>query len=81
MKYKTKGVCSSEINFEVENNILTAVKFTGGCNGNANGISRLVVGMPIQDVINRLEGIPCGYRSTSCPDQLATALKEYQSKR
>ena len=77
MKYKTKGTCSREINFEVEDNILKSVEFVGGCAGNTKGVARLVEGMEIHDVINRLEGIPCGAKSTSCPDQLANALKIY----
>lgn len=77
MKYKTKGTCSREINFEVEDNILKSVEFVGGCAGNTKGVARLVEGMEIHDVINRLEGIPCGAKSTSCPDQLASALKTY----
>ncbi|MBQ3061207.1 MAG: TIGR03905 family TSCPD domain-containing protein [Lachnospiraceae bacterium] len=80
MKYKTKGTCSSEINFEVENGTVTALSFTGGCNGNLKGISSLVVGMKVEDVINRLEGTTCGFKSTSCPDQLAKALKEYSNQ-
>lgn len=66
-----------EINYEVEDGIVTALSFVGGCNGNLKGISNLVVGMKVEDVINRLEGITCGFKSTSCPDQLAYALKEY----
>ena len=78
MKYtfKTKGVCSSAIDFEVENDVIVSVKFTGGCNGNLKGISSLCVGMKVQDVIERLEGIRCGFKSTSCPDQLAKALRQ-----
>ncbi len=78
MKYtfKTKGVCASIIDFEVENEVIVSVKFTGGCNGNLKGISSLCVGMKVQDVIERLEGIRCGFKSTSCPDQLAKALRQ-----
>ena len=75
MSYKTKGVCSRLINIEVQDGIVTKVKFDGGCNGNTKGISALVEGMKVEDVINRLEGIKCGFRDTSCPDQLAKALK------
>lgn len=78
MVYKTKGTCSQAIQVEVEQNIVTAVKFIGGCAGNTAGIEKLVVGMPVNEVISRLEGIPCGMRPTSCPDQLAKALKQYQ---
>ena len=74
--YKTKGVCSSTIVFEVEDDVITSLQFIGGCNGNLKGISSLCIGMKVQDVIERLEGIKCGFKSTSCPDQLAKALKE-----
>jgi len=76
MKYKTDGVCSRMIHFEVEDNIVKSVEFIGGCAGNAQGVSRLVEGMQVDDAIRRLEGIQCGPKSTSCPDQLAKALKE-----
>ena len=75
ISYKTNGVCSRLINIELENGIVKKVKFDGGCNGNTKGISALVEGMPVEDVIQRLEGIKCGFRDTSCPDQLAKALK------
>lgn len=78
MIYKTKGVCSSEIEFEIENDIIKSVKFMGGCSGNASGISKLVEGMKVDDVIARLEGTTCGVRPTSCPDQLAKALKDWR---
>lgn len=78
MIYKTKGVCSKEIHFEVEDGIVTQVEIIGGCAGNTVGVARLAEGMPIDEVISRLEGIPCGYKKTSCPDQLATALKQYK---
>lgn len=81
LNYKTKGVCSREISFDVENNILHNVHFTGGCNGNTQGISKLTEGMDIHDVINRLEGINCNGRGTSCPDQLSKALKEYLTEK
>ena len=73
--YKTKGTCSREINFEVENGKVKNVQFIGGCNGNLKGIAALVEGMDIDDVISRVEGVTCGPKSTSCPDQLAQALK------
>lgn len=79
MNYSPKGVCSSQIQFEVENDIIKSVKFIGGCSGNTQGVSRLVEGMKVDDVIARLEGIKCGFRPTSCPDQLATALKQYKA--
>ena len=78
MKYKTHGVCSREINFEVEDNKLVQVQFVGGCSGNTQGVSRLVEGMDVDEAIRKLEGIQCGYRPTSCPDQLAEALKQYK---
>ncbi len=78
--YTTKGVCARSITIEVENNIVKEVKFLGGCNGNTSGISKLVVGMEIDEVISRLENIRCGFKTTSCPDQLAKALKEIKEK-
>ena len=77
MEFKTKGTCSTKINFEIEDNILKSVEFTGGCNDNLKGISALVEGMDVNEVIKRLEGTTCGFKSTSCPDQLAKALKDY----
>jgi uncharacterized protein (TIGR03905 family) len=81
MVYKTSGVCSREIIFEIDEstNTITTLNFKGGCNGNASGISKLVVGMKVDDVIRKLEGVTCDSRSTSCPDQLAKALKEWRS--
>lgn len=73
--YKTNGVCSRTIHINVEDGIVKSVRFDGGCNGNTKGISSLVVGMPVSEVIERLEGIKCGFKGTSCPDQLAKALK------
>jgi uncharacterized protein (TIGR03905 family) len=80
MIYKTSGVCCTEINFEVEDNIVKSVQFKGGCAGNAAGLAKLIAGMPIDEVISRLEGTKCGYKSTSCPDQLSKALKEWRKK-
>jgi len=79
-EYKTKGTCSQFIQFEIEDNKLKNVQYIGGCNGNLKGISSLVEGMDIDDVIARLEGTTCGMKATSCPDQLATALKEAKEK-
>ena len=79
MRYKTTGTCSSAIDFEVENGIVKEVKFIGGCSGNTQGVAALVKGMPVDEVISRLEGIKCGFKSTSCPDQLAKALKEWRA--
>lgn len=73
--YRTSGTCSSQIDLEVEDGILKDVCFTGGCNGNLKGISALVKGMKVEEVISRLEGIRCGNKPTSCPDQLCQALK------
>lgn len=72
--YNTKGVCSSTIIFEVEDDIVRSVQFMGGCNGNLKGIAALCEGMKVDDVIERLEGIRCGFKPTSCPDQFAKAL-------
>ena len=80
MVYKTFGTCSREINFEVVDNKLTNVSFLGGCNGNLQGISKLVEGMDIDEIIARVEGIKCGARQTSCPDQLAQALKKFKAE-
>ena len=77
--YKTKGVCSQMISFEIEDSKIHNVQFFGGCNGNLKGIGALVEGMEIDDVISRVEGICCGMRSSSCPDQLAQALKAAKS--
>ena len=74
--YKTKGTCSTNIELDVENGIVKEIAFWGGCNGNLQGISRLVTGMSVSEVITRLEGVRCGTRSTSCPDQLCRALHE-----
>lgn len=79
--YKTQGVCSREIHFEVKDNKVTQLQYLGGCNGNTQGIARLVEGMDVDEAIRRLEGIHCGPRPTSCPDQLAQALKRYKKER
>ena len=75
-EYKTKLTCSQRIFFDVENGKVTNVQFVGGCNGNLKGIAALVEGMDVEEVIRRVEGIRCGMKATSCPDQLAKALKE-----
>ena len=77
--YKSKGVCSETIEFRVDNNKVHDVSFIKGCNGNAKGISALVEEMEVDEVITRLEGIKCGNKDTSCPDQLSKALKEATS--
>ena len=73
--YKTKGTCSTQIDLELDGNVVHNVKFTGGCNGNLKGISRLLKGMKAEDAIARMEGTTCGPRPTSCPDQIAQNLK------
>jgi uncharacterized protein (TIGR03905 family) len=78
--YRTKGTCSRSIQFEINDGIISNVIFEGGCNGNLKGISALVEGKEPDEVINALSGIRCGFKSTSCPDQLATALKEAINK-
>ena len=78
--YKTHGTCSTEINFDIENNKVYNVKFTNGCNGNLKGIGKLVEGEDIDTVISKLEGTTCNMKQTSCPDQLAKALKETKNK-
>ena len=77
--YKTNGTCSRQIDFDVENGIVTDVSFVGGCNGNLKGISALCKGMKIDDVIDRLAGIRCGFKNTSCPDQFAKALSQIKN--
>lgn len=79
-KYRTSGTCSQEITFEIEDNKLKNVQFLGGCNGNLQGIGRLVEGQDVDEIITKLEGIRCGMKPTSCPDQLAQALKAYKAR-
>ena len=78
--YKTKGVCSQAIQFDLDRDKVTSVNFLGGCSGNTQGVARLIEGMNVEEAIKRLEGIKCGPRPTSCPDQLAKALKEALKK-
>ena len=80
MQYRPKGVCSQSIDFDIEDNKVKNVSFVGGCSGNLQGISRLIEGMDVNEAISRIEGIRCGFISTSCPDQLAKALKEATGK-
>lgn len=75
MRYQPRGVCSSAIDIEMDGKLIKSVAFTGGCNGNLQGISRLVEGMDAETAISKLQGITCGYKPTSCPDQLACALR------
>lgn len=80
-RYSPNGVCSTEMIFDIDkNDIVNNLKVIGGCNGNLKGISYLIKGMKIDDVISKLSGIKCGFRETSCPDQIAKALKEYKMK-
>lgn len=74
--YKTKGTCSTEINFDIEDNKIHNLVFTGGCNGNLKGIAALVEGQDVDAIKEKIKGIKCGFRNTSCPDQLARALEE-----
>lgn len=78
--YSPKGVCSRRIEIEVDDGVIVSCKFMGGCSGNTQGICALVKGMKIDDAISRLEGIRCGFRPTSCPDQLAAALKGHNKQ-
>ena len=80
MDYRTRGVCAQVIHFELDGDIVKNVQFLGGCNGNLQGIAKLVEGMKAEDVITRLQGIRCGNKQTSCPDQFACALKHAISK-
>ena len=76
--YKTFGTCSRQIEFDVQDDKVTGVRFLGGCNGNTKGVSALVEGMDVDEVIKRLKGIDCAGKGTSCPDQLAIALEKYK---
>lgn len=80
-EYNPNGVCSSKMIFEIENDVIIGLRIIGGCPGNLQGISKLVVGMNIDDIISRLRNIKCGMKKTSCPDQLARGLEEYKRKR
>ena len=78
--YEPEGVCSHKIIFDIENNIIKSVKIIGGCPGNTVGLSKLLEGQNIDDVIKKLKGIPGGYKGTSCPDQIAKALEKYKKE-
>lgn len=78
LEYRPRGVCSQRIEIDVEDGCIQNVKFTGGCSGNLQGISHLVKGMDVEEAISRIEGIRCGVKPTSCPDQLAQALKQFR---
>ena len=79
-QYRTKGVCARTITFDIIDGKVFNVQFEGGCNGNTKGIASLIEGMPADEAIRRIEGIRCGFKSTSCPDQLAQAIKEVWNK-
>lgn len=78
--YIPRGVCSRKIDIEIEDGIIISAKYTGGCAGNTQGVAALIAGMSVDEAIKRLSGIRCGFKPTSCPDQLATALKEYKEQ-
>ena len=77
IEYKTTGTCSRMITVEIEDGVITECVFHGGCAGNTQGVAALVKGMKVEDAVSKIKGIRCGFKSTSCPDQLATALKEF----
>jgi uncharacterized protein (TIGR03905 family) len=77
LEYPMRGTCSSKVFLDIENGILKKASFDRGCSGNLTGISRLIEGMPVKEIIPKLKGIPCGFKGTSCPDQLARALEMY----
>ena len=76
LSYNTRGTCSKRIDIECEDGVITDCKFVGGCSGNTQGVASLVKGMRIEDAISRMKGIRCGFKNTSCPDQLAQALEK-----
>ena len=80
ISYQPKGVCSRKIEATIEDGIIKDVRFSGGCSGNTQGVASLVEGMDAEEVISRLKGIKCGFKNTSCPDQLSTALEEVLNK-
>ena len=79
VEYKTSGTCSRMIHIDIEDGVVTDCSFVGGCAGNTKGVAALCTGLTVDEVINRLSGIRCGFKSTSCPDQLAKALSEYKA--
>lgn len=80
IEFRPQGVCSRLIKISVDNGVIASVEFSGGCSGNTSGISKLVEGMKVDDVISRLKGTKCGFKNTSCPDQLATALEQLKNQ-
>lgn len=79
-RFKPEGVCSQEMIVEIDNGIITKAKIIGGCAGNTVGLTNLLVGMPVEEAIKRLKGIPCGFKGTSCPDQMAKGLEAFLEK-
>ena len=79
--YIPRGVCSRKIDIEIDNDVIKSVKYSGGCAGNTQGVAALITGMSVDEAISRLSGIRCGFKPTSCPDQLAEALKEYKAQK
>ena len=79
--YTTKGVCSRQIDIDLENDVIKEVKFTGGCSGNTQGVAALLIGMTVDEAITRLKGIKCHIKPTSCPDQVACALEAYKAEK
>lgn len=79
-RHNNRRTCSRAVDFDVQNGVVTSCQFIGGCDGNTQGVAKLVIGRPVDEVIHLLEGIDCGGRGTSCPDQLAQALKEYKAQ-
>ncbi|MBO5009315.1 MAG: TIGR03905 family TSCPD domain-containing protein [Clostridia bacterium] len=80
IEFKTQGTCSRQVNVEVDDGVITSCNFVGGCAGNTQGVAALVVGMKIEDAITKLKGIKCGFKPTSCPDQLARALEKVSAQ-
>ena len=80
IQFRPQGVCSQLINVELDGDTIKSVEFVGGCSGNTQGVARLVEGMNVDEAISRLDGIKCGFKPTSCPDQLAQALKQYKGE-
>ena len=79
--YKTQGVCSRQIDLDIENDVIVDAKFTGGCSGNTQGVASLAAGMTVDQVIEKVSGIRCGFKASSCPDQLAQALLAYKAEK
>ena len=78
--YKTRGVCAMQISFDLDGDVISNIEFLGGCNGNTQGVAKLAEGRPAEEIISLLEGIKCGFKNTSCPDQLAQALSGLEAE-